>query len=165
MNRRWNLPGLVVPVGLALLIMAVPQGTQAGEITLFWARNSPRATWRDAPGATLTLGLAKVAQLEVEGARGLDAESVARMTYFTAGAALKLPLTPVTPFAGLGVGVYYQTLGDSWMFNTHGAAFAGVKAHIADLIVLRVEYRRFQMRGTPFRQLDSRIALGAGIAF
>ena len=168
MRRRWNLPTLLVSVGLALLVTAAPQGAQAGEITLFWARNSPRATWRDAEGATLTLGLAKVAQLEVEGARGLDTESVSRLTYFTAGAALKVPFTKVSPFAGLAVGVYHQSLGDDWKIGTLGAEFAGIKVRIADLIVLRGEYRRLQLHGlsgTPFHPLDSRVALGAGIAF
>ena len=164
---RRNPCVLLAGLGLALLLTALPQAASAGEITLFWSRNSPRETWRDGLGATLTLGLVKVAQVEVEGARGLDAANVQRITYFTGGAALKLPFTKITPFAGVGVGVYHQSVGDSWMINTHAATFVGVKARIADLLVLRGEYRRLQMHGlsTPFQPLESRITLGAGIAF
>lgn len=179
MARLRNLPALLVPVGLAVLAATAPHPAAAGEITLFWSRNQPNkldtattdatknVAWRDGMGATLTLGLVKVAQVELEGARGMDAQGVLRMTYFTGGAALKLPFTKVTPFAGVGVGIYHQSVGDSWMINTHGVAFAGVKVRIADLLVLRGEYRRFQMRGlsTPFQALESRVTLGAGIAF
>jgi len=174
--RLRNLTALLVPLGVAVLVTTAARPVAAGEITLFWAHNNgaqsdpaatPGGSWRNGMGATLTLGLVKVAQVEIEGARGLDAQSVLRLTYFTAGAALKFPFSMVTPFAGVGVGVYHESLGDTWMIDTHAVAFAGVKVRLADLIVLRGEYRRFQMRGTPLSglSLESRVTLGAGIAF
>jgi hypothetical protein len=180
MTRPREIRASLTCVGLTALLMVAAQGVEAGEITLFWSHNKPsgsdamaRGAWRDGVGATLALGLMKVAQVEVEGARGLDSTGVLRMTYFTAGAALKLPFTKVAPFAGVGVGVFHQSVGDSWMINTHAAAFVGVKARIADLLVLRAEYRRFELRGISetlqpvetFQPLKSRFTLGAGIAF
>lgn len=147
------------------LLLAVPQGARAGEITLFWSRNAPKDSWRTGQGATLTMGILKVVQVEAEGARGLDSADELRMTYFTGSAAAKLPFTKVSPFAGLGVGLYQQSLGSNWKINTFEAAFVGVKVRLADLIVLRGEYRRFSLHGNPYRKLDSRITLGAGIAF
>lgn len=173
MVRQRHLSRVLAPAALFALLLVAPHSAEAGEITLFYSLNSPRATWRAGQGGTLTLGLVKVAQLEFEAARGLgklDQENPLRTTYFTGGAALKLPFTRVSPFAGLGVGVYHQSLGVSWKIGTLEAAFAGVKVRIADLIVLRGEARRIRMQGipaqgTPYHRLESRLAFAAGIAF
>jgi hypothetical protein len=171
MLRISTIARVAVCCGTFALLLALPRGARAGEITLFWSRNAPRDSWRAGQGATLTMGILKVVQIEAEGARGLDSEDLLRMTYFTGSAAVKMPFSKVSPFAGLGVGLYQQSLGSNWKINTLQAAFVGVKVRLADLVVLRGEYRRFSLNGTPYavgqreRRLESRISLGVGIAF
>jgi hypothetical protein len=170
MVRQRHLVRVLAATALFALLLAAPHSAEAGEITLFYSSNNPRETWRAGQGGTLSLGLVKIAQLEFEAARGLDKldqEDPRRTTYFTGGAALKLPFTRVSPFAGLGVGVYHQSLGVGWKISTLEAAFVGVKVRIADLIVLRGEGRRIRMHGirTPYREIESRLSIGAGIAF
>ncbi len=160
-----RLGWLAVPfLGLALAALC-PARVQAGEITVFLSRNSPKDVWQTGQGAALTLGLLKVVQFEAEGARMSGGGADARMTYFTGSVAAKLPFTHVTPYAGLGVGLYYQSQADQWKIHALDAAFVGIKLRLADLIVLRGEYRTFALHGSPFLPLDNRLSFGAGIAF
>jgi hypothetical protein len=87
------------------------------------------------------------------------------MTYFTFGAALKLPKVKITPYGGMGVGVYYQNRTAGWKLNAFDSVFLGAKTRIEDLIVLRAEYRRFALRGDPFLPFGDRLSVGAGVAF
>ena len=129
------------------------------------SKSAPSATWGAGQGALLSMGLLKVVLLEVEGARDLTDSGDTRMTYFTCGAAIKPPLTKITPFAGVGAGLYYQSQTQGWKLRTLDSYYFGVKARLYDLIVLRAEYRHFVLRGTPYQALDSRLSAGAGIAF
>jgi hypothetical protein len=151
-------------VGLALGLL-FPSLARAGEITVFLSSNSPREVWKTGQGAALTLGLLKVVQFEAEGARVASDAGDARMTYFTGSASAKLPFTHFTPYAGLGVGLYHQSQGDLWKIHALDAAFVGIRLRLADLIVLKGEYRTFALHGEPFLPLDNRISFGAGIAF
>jgi hypothetical protein len=160
-----HFPRLSLAFGAVGLLLVLPLGARAGEITLFLSRNAPTDSWKVGQGATLTMGLLKVAQIEAEGARGLDSEGLQRMTYFTGSALAKLPFSKVSPFVGLGVGLYQQSLGSNWKINALEAGFVGVKVRLAELVVLRGEYRRLSLHGTPYRKLESRITLGAGISF
>ncbi len=161
-HRPRRIPACLLGLALALLF---PGLARAGEITVFLSSNSPKDVWQTGQGAALTLGLLKVVQFEAEGARVSGAGGDARMTYFTGSAAAKLPFTHVTPYAGLGVGLYYQSQGDQWKIHALDAAFVGIKLRLADLIVLKGEYRTFALHGDPFLPLDHRLSFGAGIAF
>ena len=149
----------------ALASLSLPARCGAGEITVFVTQNSPRDVWRTGQGAALSLGLLKVVQFEAEGARVAGDAGDARLTYFTTGAALRLPLKTFTPYAGLGLGLYHQSQGDTWKISSLDATFVGVKLRLAELIVLKGEYRWIALHGKPALPLDSRLALGAGIAF
>jgi hypothetical protein len=159
---------LRAPLAAALLAAALIGATapvEAGEITVFASKSAPAATWGGGQGAVLSMGLLKVILLEVEGARSLTDSGETRLTYFTCGAALKTPLTKVTPFAGVGAGLYYQSQTQGWKLNTLDSYYVGVKARLYDLVVLRAEYRHIVLQGSPYHPLDSRLSLGAGVAF
>jgi hypothetical protein len=162
---RRLLPALLATAFVWASLGLAPALVEAGEITIFASKSAPAATWGTGQGALLSMGLMKVLLLEVEGARGLTDSGDTRMTYFTCGAALKAPLTKVTPFAGVGAGLYYQTQAQDWKLNALDSYYVGVKARLYDLIVLRAEYRHFVLRGSPYQTLDSRLSAGAGIAF
>ncbi len=148
-----------------ILLCSLPAFSHAGEITVFLSQNSPKDVWRSGQGAALTLGLLKVVQFEAEGARVASDTGSARLTYFTSSAALKLPFKTFTPYAGLGVGLYHESQGDSWKINSLDATFVGAKLRLADLVVLKGEYRWIALHGNPALPLDSRLAVGAGSAF
>jgi hypothetical protein len=155
------VPGLLTVV----LLLGTTGRLSAGEITVFASGDAPRSDWNYGQGAVLSMGLAKVLLLEVEGARSLSESGTTRMTYFTFGAALKLPKNKISPFAGLGVGVYYQSQTAGWRLNAFDSVFVGLKTRIEDLIVVRAEYRRFTLRGNPFLPLGERFSIGAGVSF
>lgn len=150
---------------VVLAILSFPTRSEAGEITVFLTQNSPSETWRSGQGAALTLGLLKIVQFEVEGARAAADAGDARMTYFTSSAAVRLPFKTFTPYAGLGLGVYHQSQGDTWKISSLDATFVGVKLRLAELIVIKGEYRWIALHGNPLLPLDNRLAVGAGIAF
>jgi hypothetical protein len=150
---------------VTLVSLSLPALSRAGEITVFVTQNSPKDVWRSGQGAALTLGLLKMVQFEAEGARVASDAGDARMTYFTSSAAVKLPFTNFTPYAGLGIGLYHQSQSDAWKISSLDATFVGVKLRLANLVVVKGEYRWIALHGDPFLQLDNRLAIGAGIAF
>jgi len=164
MLRRGHRLSLVacLLVGLAL---SLTQRADAGEFTVLWAANQPRADWGSSLGATLSFGLAPVVDLEMEGVRGSSSAGDTRMSYFTGAAALRLPIRGLTPFAGVGAGVFHQSRDEDWQVGALWATFAGLKVRLAGLITLRGEYRRLNLTNTPFVDLQSRVSVAAGIAF
>jgi opacity protein-like surface antigen len=155
----------LIALSLAVFALGGAREASAGEITVFVSSTRPRADWHYGEGAALTMGVLKVVLLDVEAARQSGQASETRMTYFTGGAGLKLPMTRVTPYIGVGAGIYHQSQGDNWKLGTLSAFFAGAKLRLADLVVLRAEYRHLNLGGQPYLTPDYRLSLGAGIAF
>lgn len=87
------------------------------------------------------------------------------MTYFTGAAALAVPLPKITPYIGVGAGVFHQRRENVTDTGFLHAKLAGIRLRLADLIVLKVEYRNFDLSGNPLLILDERVSIGAGIAF
>lgn len=164
-SLRRLFPAFLITGWALTSLIGTPTLAEAGEITIFASKSAPSAVWGTGQGALLSMGLLKVVLLEVEGARDLTDSGDTRMTYFTCGAAIKPPLTKITPFAGVGAGLYYQSQAQGWRLRTLDSYYFGVKARLYDLIVLRAEYRHFVLRGSPYQTLDSRLSAGAGIAF
>jgi hypothetical protein len=163
--RTGNIPLQAAGTLVAVMLVTAAPEVRAGEITLFASADRPTTVWNYGQGGALSLGLLKLISLEVEGARSLSEDGDTRMTYFTFGAGLRLPITSVTPFAGMGVGIYYQSQPSHWQLHTFDSYFAGAKTRIKDLVVLRAEYRYYVLRADPFRPFESRFSVGAGIAF
>jgi hypothetical protein len=137
----------------------------AGDITAFFAKGSPSEAWRTGYGGALATSWFRVLQLEGEVARlpGEPAES--SVTSFTGSALLAPPIGIATPYGGLGVGVFRQSLGTRRDTGTLKTLVLGLKLRLGGLLVVKGEYRRYDLSGTSLLPLDDRLSVGAGIAF
>ncbi|HEU0106745.1 MAG TPA: hypothetical protein VFT38_11280 [Vicinamibacteria bacterium] len=152
-------------IALILMIpMAVPGLARAGDITAFVALPAPTDTWGRGYGATISSTWFQAVSLEGEAARVPGDRTDAAMTSFTAAALLAPPIGKLTPYGGVGVGVFRQTLGTESDTGTLKAFILGAKVQFG-LVVLKGEYRRITLSGTPLLNMTARISAGAGIAF
>jgi hypothetical protein len=72
---------------------------------------------------------------------------------------------PLVPFAGVGIGVYRQSLGAANTTDVVRSFAAGLKVNIGRVFVVRGEYRRFTLSGAVRIEMDQRLSVGAGIQF
>jgi hypothetical protein len=137
---------------------------EAGDITAFVTLPAPTDRWDRGYGASLSSTWFSVIGLEGEAARlpGQDLEG--SMTSFTGSALLAPPLGIVTPFGGVGVGVFRQSLGSETDLGTLRAFILGVKVKLG-LVVVKGEYRKIELSGEPLLPMTARVSVGAGISF
>ena len=165
MNRMaGRARGALRPALFLIICMAVPGLARAGDITAFVALPAPTDTWARGYGATLSSTWFQAVGLEGEAARIPGDRTDAAMTSFTAAALLAPPIGKLTPYGGVGVGVFRQTLGTGSDTGTLKAFILGAKIKLG-LVVLKGEYRRITLSGTPLLNMTARISAGAGIAF
>jgi hypothetical protein len=151
---------LLVVAGLGAL------GTvaEAGDISVFASRARPSAAWGDGYGATLGSTWFRVVTFEGEVARLPGELPDSGMTSFTGAALLSLPLPIFTPYAGVGVGIFRQTVAADDDMGTLKAVIVGAKVTVG-LAVLRADYRKLTLSGTPLVGIDSRLSAGIGLSF
>ncbi len=154
---------MAASLGVGLLAGVAPSA-EAGDATLFVAQGYPHDTWRRGYGGTLSTSWFTVVNLEGEVARLPGTAPASSMTSFTASALLAPPIGFLTPYGGLGVGVFRQSLDTRRDTGTAKAFVLGLKVKVA-LVVLKGEYRRYDLSGEPLLKLDSRLSFGAGVAF
>jgi len=159
-GRGWILAGGVVLAAC----LAAPGDAGAGDITAFLAYPAPTATWARGYGAAISSTWFTVISLEGEAARLPGDSTDTAMTSFTGSALLAPPIGFLTPYGGLGVGVFRQTLGNDSDTGTLKAFILGAKIKLG-LLVLKGEYRRLSLSGTPLAPMTARISAGAGISF
>src|SRR5688572_13315317 len=146
-------------VALALLGgMCLPGTGEAGQVIVFVSRPTPVENWSLGYGAALSASFFKFATLEGEAARNLTDSADSAMTSFTAGAFLSPPIKDFTPYGGVGVGLFRQTQRGDSDLGFIRVFVLGVKFNIEDLIVLKTEYRYFELTGEPFRRLEHRVS-------
>lgn len=160
-SSRAFLPGLTL---LFLAGAAVAPPAAAGELSVFVSRATPGDNWKSGVGGTLSTSWFRVINLEAEIARQPEELGDGGMTSFTGAALLAPRIGALRPYAGLGAGVFRQTLGSNSDTGTLGAFILGVKLEVG-LIVLKGEYRRFDLSGDPLLALDKRLSAGIGIVF
>jgi len=157
--------------GLAVFLSGValslfPAGSaRAGDIVAFLAEGRPSEVWGRGFGAALSFSFFRVVTFEGEAAQMTALGTDRGMTSFTGSALLSPPIGKLTPYAGLGVGLYRQTAGPDSQTSTLRAVIAGVKLQVGGLIVLKAEYRDFNLSSDPLLFLESRFSAGAGISF
>jgi hypothetical protein len=144
---------------------ALVRPAAAGDITAFLSEGRPSEVWDRGYGAALSFSLFRLVVLEGEAARMPAVGEERDMTSFTASALLALPAGKLTPYGGLGVGLFRQTEGSDSDTGTLRALIVGAKLTLGGLVVLKAEYRNFELSGEPLLQADSRISVGAGISF
>lgn len=136
----------------------------AGDATVFAAWPAPGESWSRGYGATLSSTWFQVVSFEAEAARIPGETPDGNMTSFTGSALLAPPIGFLTPYGGLGVGLFRQTLGTLSDTGVLRASILGAKVKIG-LLVLKVEYRKIGLSGTPLIAMDHRLSAGAGISF
>ena len=158
----------IVPRSLCLagaLALASASGARAGDLTVFAAQGSPEALWQPGFGATLGAGLLGLGAIEAEAARFAAEVEGGDMTSFSVSAMVAPAIGPLVPFAGVGVGVYRQSLGAANTTDVVRSFAAGLKVNIGRVFVVRGEYRRLTLSGAVRIEMDQRLSVGAGIQF
>jgi Outer membrane protein beta-barrel domain len=148
---------------MALLAAAAPAG--AGDVTAFVSASRPEVNWRRGFGAALSTTWFGVLSLEGEIARAPGEVGDSGMTSFTASALVAPPIGALTPYGGLGVGVFRQTLLGSSDFGTLRTLVLGAKMRLGGIAVVKAEYRRLDLSGPPLIAMEHRLSLGAGFTF
>ena len=165
MNRVAGRSRRVARIALIFMIsMALPGLARAGDITAFIAQPAPTDVWGRGYGATLSSTWFTALSLEAEAARLSADRTDAAMTSFTAAALLAPPIGVLTPYGGFGFGVFRGTLGPVSDTGTLRAFILGAKVKLG-LVVIKGEYRRITLSGTPLLDMTARISAGAGISF
>ena len=151
--------------GLLLALAAAPRGAEAGDVTAFVTVPSPREAWGRGYGAALTSTWFQVLNFEGEAARLPGELPDTSMTTFTGSALLGPRVGIFTPYGGVGVGLFRQTVAADSDFGTLKALIFGAKVRLGPLVIVKGEYRRLTLSGTPLVPVTSRIAAGVGISF
>jgi hypothetical protein len=152
-------------LGAALLGPASGSRATAGDIVAFLSEGRPSAEWDRGYGAALSFSLFRLLVLEGEAARMPAVGEERDMTSFTGSALLALPAGKLTPYGGLGLGMFRQTDGSDSDTGTLRAWIVGAKLTLGGLVVVKAEYRNFALSGEPLLLAESRISVGAGISF
>lgn len=150
-------------LGLGVLLAAAP--SRAGDVTAFVAIPSPTDRWNHGFGAALSSTWFNMVSFEGEAARIPGETMDTGMSSFTASALLSPPVGALTPYGGVGVGLFRQTVGPDSDIGRLKAWIVGAKVKLGGLVVLKAEYRRLDLSGTPLLDMDSRISAGAGLSF
>ncbi len=154
-----------LPVLVVLSVLAGAGSARAGDITAFVAKASPTDTWATGYGATISTSWLNVLNLEGEAAKVPGAALDTNMISFTGSALIAPPVGSFTPYGGLGLGVFRQSLGSRHDTGTLKALVIGVKLKLGGMIVVKGEYRRYDLSGEPLLPLEHRLSAGAGITF
>jgi hypothetical protein len=152
-------------IAAAAAATAAPAPAEAGDVTAFVALARPSSNWERGYGATLSSTWFQAINLEGEAARLPGETQDASMTSFTGSALLAPPIGPLTPYGGVGVGVYRQTLAGENDFGTLRALVVGAKLKIGGILVVKGEYRRLTLGDDALIPATDRISAGAGISF
>jgi hypothetical protein len=137
---------------------------EAGDVTAFVAFATPRETWGQGYGAALSSTWFGVLSFEGEAARIAGERPEDTMTSFTGSALLAPPVGFLTPYGGLGIGLFRQSVGPDHDTGVLRCFVLGAKVK-AGLVVVKGEYRRITLSGEPLLAMDHRFSVGAGISF
>jgi opacity protein-like surface antigen len=158
--------GITVGLVLGLGFLAPAPPAHAGDVTAFVALPSPSDRWNHGFGAALSSTWFNLVTFEGEAARIPGESTDTSMSSFTASALLSPPIGALTPYGGIGVGLFRQNIGNFESDTGRLTAWiVGAKVKLGGLIVLKGEYRRLDLSGTPLLDMDNRYSAGAGIAF
>jgi hypothetical protein len=162
MSRSARSPAVLL--ALAVGVFGVAASAMGGDATVFAAWPSPGNAWSRGYGATLSSTWFQVASFEAEAARIPGATPDGNMTSFTGSALLAPPIGFLTPYGGLGIGLFRQTLGSLSNTGILRTSILGAKVKLG-LLVVKVEYRRIGLPSTALIPMNHRVSAGAGLSF
>lgn len=156
---RLTLAGIA---GIAALA-AVP--ARGAELTAFATGGKPGEIWGVGYGGMLTITLFNVVSGELEGTwQGSDLPETSVVSA-SAKAYLGPSIGRLVPYAGLGVGVYRESLPGKTDQGTYGMVLAGVKLKFPFGLVVRGEYQWLDLPDEVLLPMDNRYILAAGLSF
>lgn len=152
---------------LTVLLLALVLRTDrlAGlEATVFLSQASPGETWKHGFGGALTSTWFHLLDLEGEASKQPLEFDQGSLVAFTGSALLAPSFGRLSPYGGLGVGFFRQTLGATSDTGTLHCLVLGLKLKLG-LLVLKGDYRGYSLSGAPLALLDKRFTLGGGVSF
>ena len=159
LRGRWRLTPLIL-----LALPLVPASAEGGDVIVFVAFPSPERVWSHGYGAALSSTMFGLLRLEGEAARIPAERPQDTLTSFTGSALLAPSLGFLTPYGGLGIGFYRQTLGGDSESGIMHCFVLGLKVKVG-LIVLKAEYRNIHLSNEALLPMDYRLSAGVGISF
>jgi hypothetical protein len=163
--KALSVARLTIAAGCGLGALLAPAPARAGDVTAFVAIPSPSDRWNHGFGAALSSTFFNIVSFEGEAARIPGETTDAGMSSFTASAMLAPPIGAITPYGGFGVGLFRQSIGSLSDTGQLKVWIVGAKVKLGGLVVLKADYRRLDLSGTPLQDMDSRISAGAGLSF
>lgn len=155
----------LVSTCVALALLGGARSSSAVELSAFISGASPGDTWTRGYGGTLSTTWFHVFALEAEAAHQPGNVPDINLTSFTGSALLAPPIGFLTPYGGIGFGAYRESIVNGSDTGTLKAYILGAKIKLAGVIVLRGEYRRFDLQSSAPIPLRHRISAGAGVVF
>ena len=159
--RRAVLPVLA----LAALALSPAPAASAAEITAFATGGRPGELWTTGYGGMLTITLFNIVNGEIEGAHQGSELPGTSLSTLAAKAYVGPSIGRLVPYAGLGAGVYLESLPGDDDPGTTGLVFVGAKLKFPFGLVLRAEYQWVSMPDLAPVQLDHRYLFAAGLSF
>jgi len=155
----------VLPLVLLAALCSPVRSVDAAEITAFATGASPGETWSTGYGGMLTITLFNIVHGDVEGAWQGSPLADTSITTAAAKAYIGPSIGRFVPYAGLGVGVYRESLPTKSDQGTSGLVFAGAKLKFPFGLVLRAEYQWISLPDEVLLPLDDRYLFAVGLSF
>jgi hypothetical protein len=156
---------LLLPLVLVAALVARAPSVDAAEITAFATGGEPGEIWGTGYGGMLTITLFNIVGGEVEGAWQDGALTDRSIVTLAAKAYIGPSIGRFVPYAGLGAGVYRESLPGKSDQGTSGLVFAGAKLKFPFGLVIRAEYQWITLPDEVLLPLDNRYLLAAGLSF
>ncbi len=152
----------------SVVALGAPRVGGAAELTAFVSIGTPSQDWGGGFGGSLATNWFEVLSFEGEAAllRGDTSGSSPelKMASFTASALVAPPIGMLTPYGGVGFGLFRQsdpTRSDTGKLRCF---ILGAKLNLGP-VLLRADYRSINLSGEPLLPAGSRYYLGAAIRF
>jgi hypothetical protein len=168
MSGMAKIPARRLPLLLFLAVAALSSPARsvgAAEITAFAAGGTPGETWSTGYGGMLTITLFNIVHGDVEGAWQGSPLADTSIGTLAAKAYLGPSIGRLVPYAGLGAGVYRESLPGKTDQGTSGLVFAGAKLKFPFGLVLRAEYQWISLPDEVLLPLNNRYLFAAGLSF
>jgi hypothetical protein len=141
---------------------------RGGDVTAFLSTANPSEAWGGGWGGALSSSWFEVLAFEAElawqsGDAAVDLDEL-KMTSFTASGLVAPPIGLITPYAGVGFGLFRQSLGSESDTGRVRAFILGAKLSVG-VVVLKAEYRKLELSGEPLLDIDTRWSVGGGVSF
>ena len=154
-----------VAVLAAALGLLAARAASPAEISAFATGGKPGETWNTGYGGMLTITLFNIVNGEIEGAWQDSPLVDTNIGTLAAKAYIGPSIGRFVPYAGLGAGVYRESLPTKTDQGTSGLVFAGAKLKFPFGLVIRAEYQWITLPDEVLLPLDNRYLFAAGLSF